>query len=240
MQRAHNIVNGAVALVVSLVVGSARAGFVGGFETFDGTTLDTGTWTAGILEVNRSISQNNELELFSYVYTTDTQKVNIGERVTVDVTGTSNGTTLDSFNHIALYLTNKTNLVPGLGSGSQSATVFWTPNNQSAQLFINNSGVAPSSSALTGMQFDTGYTFELDRESLTQITGRIRDASGNVVYEDTGVSSTLLDDDLYVAIMARNDDVRAVFDNITITPIPEPATLGMAAMSALLLRRRGR
>ncbi|HEY7090271.1 MAG TPA: hypothetical protein VH518_19395 [Tepidisphaeraceae bacterium] len=80
--------------------GTARAGFSGGVETFDGTVKDTATWREQIVTAG-NITQNNALQMNAFggraEYTADGVSVGIGQSVRAEVTitaadpGTSDG-----------------------------------------------------------------------------------------------------------------------------------------------------
>lgn len=246
-------------LLAPLAAIPARAAFTNGVETFNGSTLDTATWQKyAYYPENVTISQNNALNVIcadtanpAYGdYTTLSQTVAVGQRASVDVT-------VNSYNpgrspKVYFALTN--NSLGNTGNTYRDTYRMIVFNDKDWNVLDWEYGPW---GAGAGGNFDQGtmapqpagttYHYEIQRLSASSATFLVTDALhtvlGSSTVDLTGSSYnsvSLYPGPLYLSLGV--EDANVTFDNVTISALPEPASLTLLALAAtpLLLRRKPR
>jgi hypothetical protein len=217
-----------------------RAGFSGGIDTFNGTTLDTSTWETFKAVPNEGyVDQNNQLNINSnrfgnpIEYTSRFATVGIGGSVTTDVTIPANARAvlaLDSnsggtTNYIAF---DSALIVMNFDPGGPIAA--WTGSN-------GNNSAASSVANVPGGQ--GSFKFRLSRTGAGTATAEAF-SSTMTLLGSANLSFAGFPNDLHVSFVGENGTVS--FDNVTLGGnfnVPEPACLAVLAPILVLgLRRR--
>jgi hypothetical protein len=231
--------------LATLAARSARAGFVGGVERFDGTAKDTATWEEHVNE-QEVISQNDALIMTdlegglnsnSGEYTTRQLALLPGSAVSVRVTMSATGLA-------SLYLTNNSR-------GTTAATAFdsyWTrvdigaPSAQ-VERWIGANGAGSNFGLLANVSNPIGQTFKLEivRPNSTDYTYRVYDALGAQLGSSSFVGGAAHPEALFISLDGHNG-MTAMWDDVTVSGnvAPEPGALWALTGALPLLRRRQR
>lgn len=216
---------------------SSKAEFVNNVETFDGTVKDTITWKEILLNPGPSqITQDDAVTLNGYThYCTNTITVGVGQAVRVDVL---NVTDLDTFGSFALSLSehNLSGINPGnylrMYCGYNSGLDNWS---LIAQHEMPVGGTLNSFFGTTSTPtFSTDpLVLEVERASATMAYYRAYQGGG--LLGQRTLTFTDVPEQLYIRL--ENYVFTTTFDNVTILPIPEPATLVLFAIGGSGLMR---
>jgi hypothetical protein len=209
---------------------SSKAEFVGNVERFNGTVKDTITWKEILLNPGPSqITQNDAVTLNQYThYCTNTLTVGVGQTVQVEVLNVAN---LDSFGDFALSLSehNLSAINPGnylrMYCGYNSGPDNWS---LIAQHEMPVGGTVNSFFGTTATPtFSTDpLVLEVERVSATLAYYRAYKSGG--LLGQRSLTFTDVPEQLYIRL--ENSVFTTTFDNVTIFPIPEPATLLLFAI----------
>ena len=228
-----------VCLLLGAVVAPARAAFVGGVETFDGTTLDTATWqpftqpVADITQDGRLVLSRDRAGRVDYV--TRDVTVGIGEGVRVDI-----------------------EILDGADAGSVQAELYLTDNSagDTAQTFSDSRNLAfyysSGRRAFLGRENSSGtgsiigfgtepalFTLEIIRTAADAVCFGAYREDGELIGTQTVTLERDFPDELFIGVGIGNTGATVAFDNVTI--LPSPATGVLLGLGALALaRRRGR
>lgn len=221
----------------------APAAFIGGIESFNGTTKDAATWEE---RNGAGISQNDLLHLdvdggipgiTQADYNTISQTVGVGEKVRVTVTPLS----ANSSGAAALILTtNSQGTAVRPLDDSRYLAVFYGNSNDAILALTKDQATETNAPISNGDHpNNVGYIYEIERVSSTSASMRVFLADG-VTQLGSTITPTFagVPDNLTIALYANQ--INVTFDEVTITAVPEPASLAGLAMAALLIRRRSR
>jgi hypothetical protein len=231
--------------VIVLFCQSSKAEFVNNVERFNGTVKDTTTWKEVLLNPGPTqITQNDAVTLNGYTqYCTNTITVGVGQTVRVDVLNVIDMASYASF-ALSLSEHNLSTVNPGnylrMYCGYNSSSDTWS---LIAQHEMPVGGTVNSFFGTTSTPtFSTDpLVLEVERASATM--AYYRAYQGGLLDQRT-LTFTDVPEQLYIRL--ENSGAATTFDNVTILPIPEPATLllfavgGSGFMRATLRRRRER
>ncbi len=228
------------ACLMTSVATVASAEFVDGTETFDGSTLDSTTWES-FGSASATITQDEQLVLVAPVgeaadYTTRNLSVNIGQSVSVDVAVLGGPDPTASF---TLALTdNSGSDLAGTLEDSNFLTLEYAP--AVSRIFMRRqwpNGIL----TLEIPFFDAAPSrLEISRIAIDEISYRGYDSSETVVFgvDETTQSPVFEIEDLFISLVSSNSTSPVAFDNVTVSNIPEPSTIGLVGVSLWVLRRR--
>lgn len=215
---------------------SSKAEFVDNVETFDGTVKDTITWKEILLNPGPSRITQNDAVTFngSTDYSTNTITVGVGETVRVDVT---NVTDLGSFGMFGLSLSGHNDSASS-GNYLRMACIYNSGSDNWSLIGQHEMPVGGTLNSFFGTTdtptFSTDpLVLEVDRVSET--LAYYRAYQGGLIGQ-TSLAFTDVPEQLYIRL--ENSVFTTTFDNVTI--IPEPATLLLLGLGAMILRRRCR
>lgn len=216
---------------------SSKAEFVNNVETFDGTVKDTVTWSEFLLNPGPSRITQNDAVTFngSTDYCTNTITVGVGETVRVDVT---NVTDLGLFGIFGLSLSehSESAINPGnylrMACGYNSSLDNWS---LIGQYEMPVGGTLNSFFGTTSTPTFSTDPLVLEVDRVSETLAYYRAYQGGLIGQ-TSLTFTDVPEQLYIRL--ENSGFTTTFDNVTI--IPEPATLLLLGLGAMILRRRCR
>jgi hypothetical protein len=254
--KCHNRTGAAWAILILVPTARLAPGaFVNGIESFDGTTLDTATWEIYSSQITKPVTQNNALTIstantviFSD-YTTRSQTVKVGERVSVEVTINAYSTVGGGGRYAALYLTTNSAGTTHNSQFDDYKIWIWNDKDFNKMYWIYGDtalNVAPLTGPMAAPQPEgTTFRYEIDRISSSEVAYFVYDNQGNKVINEPSIF-TLGNSihavaphpaPLFISLYA--DGASVTFDNVTISAIPEPTSALLAGVpSVLLLLRR--
>jgi hypothetical protein len=223
-------------LTVVLFCQSSKAEFINNVEKFDGTVKDTITWREILLNPGPSrITQNDAVTFDGYThYCTNTITVGVGQTVRVDVT---NVTGLDSYGSFALSLSehNESVVTPGnylrMYCGYNSGPDNWS---LIAQHEMPEGGTVNSFFGTTSTPTFSTAPLVLEVDRVSETMAYYRAYQGGLLGQ-RALTFTDVPEQLYIRL--ENSGATTTFDNVTILPIPEPATLLLFAIGGSGLMR---
>lgn len=192
------------ALFLLLTAAQAKAGFLGGVDTFNGTVLDSTTWATSTGNTGTTFSQNNALTIQSNVfvadgfltayggYTTKQPLVPVGGSAWVEVKVNASLSVANTFNLSRLHLTTDPSGVPRTGAFTASTEVrldaTFTPLsggsvNAGADDYLNGFGTSYGGGNLKPSQLLLGSTYIFQIERLTSASTRLS------LFQETGPAS---------------------------------------------------
>lgn len=221
-----------------LVCVPIQAAFVGGVETFDGTTLDNVTWQA-YAAPGTTIGQNDALTISALGgtkgdYTTQSLQIGIGQSVSVEVTPVQGG----YYGLTGVFLTNN--------SGGDSARMVddtkfvglvWANFQNRIMGYMNDEGAESYSTVQSSDHPENStYVYKIDRISTSQTDLSVWTTSGSQIGSTVSMDTSALPTDLYAALYVG--DAVASFDNVTV--VPEPVSIIMVGMGVCMAACRRR
>lgn len=233
-----------VGAVILLSTAMVNAGFIKGIETFDGKSVDSGSWPNRSRYGYGRISQDGALTVDGTEVMSRANRIDVGWSVRVDVTcldtpasknygaglvslilasGESSGSWADSFAamlEISLFADHGKGNITGwsssLGHGIGRPMC----------------DIADSAAAV-GKKF----SLQIDRLSTQEFRFSAFDCDNHLLSKWTMTASYDASRPLYVDLYT-NGVSSATFDNVTIWAAPEPATLSLLALGGLVMMRR--
>jgi len=238
----------AMTAAVMLCAAAAHAAFVNGVERFDGTILDTNTWTWA--PTSSRVSQNNFLTIDdSHLFTSYTaHSFTLGAGQGVRVTGG----TLNLFRSYSSFLLLSDRsagfLVPAIPNDQSyvGLEIDWEPQvfhpGRPALGRVDIYGVGHTNSDGAGLLLDrwdnvggvAPIVLEVDRLDRNQFRYSVFDSANQLI--GTAIDNVQnVPPDLYVVLSGFG-----MWDDVTIVSVPEAGTAGLTLGLALTITRRNR
>jgi len=239
-----------IAATVAIAPLSALGAFVGGIETFDGTTKDVATWNEYKPSGASVVTQNNALftsDAGSVLYETHSQLIDSDDTVRMTINHTGSESTI--FNGFGLILGAGAPNFDYAGSGGAYLWLMWENNgNSNDRLYgrARNGGSLVEGDVLTpanGLHpANTTYIYEIERgvTDASSATFRLYQADGVTLIDETTLDWAFAGLDGSMRIIAYSASNNTQFDNVMINVIPEPAVFGSLAVAGMLVMSRRR
>lgn len=237
---------GSAACIVLLLCSIADAEFTNSTERFNGDQLDTSTWTRRTEWAN--LGQHDALNLDNGEICTKTLQIDPGWSVRAEIVCSR----MPQFDNqgggiVSLALSTRdldrqtyeldsffTSIEMGLTADHQrDSFIAWMGGSgQGTGLHLHP---LEDSAAILG----TTYILQIDRISQRQFSYSIFDDGADLLGSLKVTNRVDIYDPIYISLSA-NGVSAAMFDNVTIAPIPEPATLVLLTLGMAILRPRWR
>jgi hypothetical protein len=243
----------ALTLLFALVAAPAEAGFVGGVEKFNGTSLDTNTWEFFSLNQGwATASQDNALILSGMTdadYTTQGRFIHPGDTVRVDAT--LNGPPGLHTASLSLFLTNNSGDLKSLSlfdsdwlelevvAEDTMGALRGSDVGGSGHVLLDSNGGFPLAPPL-----HVPATYQIAYLSPNRAAFSAFGSDGKLLGGHTLNFDEKIPKDLAISLFVRSG-TSATFDNVTVTSIPLPrgalsgALLVVLIVAAVSARRFG-
>jgi hypothetical protein len=227
-------------LFAHIIQAPLRAGFVGGVETFDGSTLDLSTWTA-FVPYGGTVTQNNTVTVTSpavgapVTYTTRLATVHPGGWVEADITGITTGSASS-----LLLVDSNSQSVPQLAPNALELTYFGGPGYFDGFEVHSGSGDGVATDFAQAPQ-PRSYplTLRIERPTASSVTFSVYNSSHTLLGSKNSSLSSSMPADMYVGLYSYA--ISTTFDNVRLggnVTVPEPAAMSLMLLLPFALRRR--
>ncbi len=254
------VVWGFIAAILWLVL-PARASFVNGVETFDGTQLDDNTWEFFSLNPGRaSAKQNDQLNLVGVAdvqipgviggsdcdYTTRNRLVHPGDKVLIDTL--LKDSVEQGHAQFMIFLTDNSFGATGPTLSDSQWLQLRVPERDQILAFRGGDGGgsgraldSPSGELVLAPFANVPITYEIDFIDVNDARFKALNPDGSPFATQTLHFEEPLPKDLAISVYAPNGNT-VTFDNVTVIPIPSPAALwpGISGLIAVALMVRFR
>ena len=218
-------------------------------DNFDDNSLDASNWnvvTAGIPQNPKSaVEQNQQMELQGRAHLNTVQQFDPSDAVNVGglkITGTWQYITADDF----LQILTRTDGVPSGSYGETQNGIEFRAFGHNESIEIGSRGAASVSGVVSGLMpngigANDVFDFEITDDGSDLSITLTRQSNPSDTVTATGTSSYAPATNL-ISFHNRETGRRSNLDNVVVESltIPEPATLALAAVGLLGLRRRRR